>query len=337
MNRWDDTVTSSSATDDLGRVCAVLNGKGGVGKTSIVANLSGQLARAGYRVLAVDLDLSGNLKLDLGYVDHPLDDEGKGTVEAVWSGSPLNVIPGVRDNLDVVPGGRHLEMLAALSLSATAGEQLAGGGVASAFATRLAELLGAEAHVDHPYDLVLLDCAPGHPILQDVALAATRYVLIPTRTDAAGWDGLRMVGPRVKRAREGNPRLTYLGVVLFGHQTTATRILRTTRARLDEVADTVPVLTAYIRHSETAAHDCRRRGQLAHELARDASINARERLVQLRARRRDDNVIELPAQLSASADSLAGDYEALAREVLMRIRDVEQVTPIRSLRGGTDD
>ncbi|MGO8609285.1 ParA family protein, partial [Rhizobium johnstonii] len=84
----------------LSRVVALINGKGGVGKTSTTANISGQLARANYQVLAVDLDLSGNLKLDLGYVGNPLDDDGKGVVDAVWHGQALPVIKNVRENLD---------------------------------------------------------------------------------------------------------------------------------------------------------------------------------------------------------------------------------------------
>lgn len=309
-----------TGTDDrLGRVLAVINGKGGAGKTSLTANISGQLSRAGYRVLAVDLDLSGNLKLDLGYVGDPRDDEGKGVLEAVWDGAALPILEAIRHNLDVIPGGRHLEMLAALSLTPLAGE-LEGGGVAAAFAAKLADVAVS-------YDVIILDCAPGNPVLQDLALTAARYVLIPTKTDAAGWDGLRMVGPRVKKARKDNPALTYLGVVLFAHQTNATRIRKSTQARLDEVADLVPVLDAYIRHSETAAHDCRMRGQLAHELARDANQYTRDRLNVLRGRSSGDTAA-LPAALSASADSLAGDYEQLTREVLLRINAHEQATPI---------
>jgi chromosome partitioning protein len=318
MKGRNDVVATSGSDERLARTVAVINGKGGVGKTSVTANVAGQLASAGYRVLAVDLDLSGNLKLDLGYIGHPGDDDGKGLVDAIWSGGDIPLIAGVRDNLDVIPGGRHLEMLAALAQSPVA-QDLPGGGVAAAFAAKLAALADG-------YDLVLLDCAPGNPVLQDMALAATRYVLIPTKTDAAGWDGLRMVGPRVKKARRDNPQLTYLGVVLFAHQTNATRILKSTQARLAEVGDLVPVFDAFIRHSETAAHDCRARGQLAHELARDATASRRQRLALLRDRRGGGNVIALPASLSASADSLAGDYERLTREMLLRISDVEQGT-----------
>ena len=319
-------MTAEQSDERLSRVLGVITGKGGVGKTSITANLAGQVAAAsrtgtgtsGYRVLAVDLDLSGNLKLDLGYVGNEKDDDGRGLFDAVWRGEPLRVIPGVREGLDVVPGGRHLELLAAVGATPLAVE-LPEGGVPATFAARLAALIE-----ENGYDLVLLDCAPGNPVLQDMALAATRHILIPTKTDAAGWDGLRMVGPRVKKARERNPALSYLGVVLFAHQASATRVRQATRDHLAAVGDKVPLLETTIRHSEATAHDCRSRGQLAHELAQDVDINATARLRALRSRRRrDGNVIELPAALSASADSLAGDYRRLAREVLTRIAEAE--------------
>jgi len=311
------TATSSEA---LSRVLAVLTGKGGAGKTSITANIAGQLARGGFRVLAVDLDLSGNLGLDLGYVGRDGDDGGKGIVDSVWSDADLPLITGVRGNLDVIAGGRHLEMLTALAMTPSAAE-LPNGGVPEAFAGKLAEVAAN-------YDLILLDCAPGNPVLQDLALACARYILIPTKTDAAGWDGLRMVGPRVRKARQANPQLTYLGAVLFAHSVSAKRVLRNTRARMEEVGDRVPLFEAFVRHSETAAHDCRARGQLAHELAADVTKNRSERWQALRERAVGEKVIELPQQLSESADNLAGDYQKLAVEVLHRIKAHEQTLPL---------
>ena len=306
-------------TAALSRVVAVINGKGGVLKTSIVANVAGCLAQSGMRVLAVDLDISGNLKLDLGMVNADQDDAGKGIVDAVWNGSRLPVVPDVRPNLDFVFGGRGLEMLGQLAKSPMA-EELTTGSVAGEFAARLSE-------VSDDYDLIILDCPPGNGELQDMALAATRWVLIPTKTDQASWDGLLGVGPRVKRARAVNPALAYLGVVVTAHNPAATRVRRNTKARLDEVGDVVPLLETSIRHSETAAHDCRSRGQLAHELARDATVSRAQRLQALSARRRTDgdqgNVISFPSALSGTADSLAGDYMLLAQEICTRISAAE--------------
>lgn len=306
----------------LSRVVAVINGKGGVLKTSIVANVAGCCAAAGMRVLVVDLDVSGNLKLDFGLAGEAADDVGKGLVDAVWTGQPLPVVKDVRTDLDFVFGGRALEVLGQLSRSSSV-EDLPSGSVAAEFTRRLSE-------VAEDYDLVLLDCPPGNGELQDMALAASRWVLIPTKTDQASWDGLLGVGPRVKRARRSNQALTYLGVVITAHNPSATRVQRNTRERLEEVGETVPLLESFVRHSETAAHDCRSRGQLVHELARDVVDGRSQRLKALSTRRRarggdGDNVIELPtAALSGTADSLSGDYRRLATEICDRIAAAEQ-------------
>lgn len=85
----------------LARVVVVAQGKGGVGKTSLTANVAGLAALAGHRVLAVDLDQQGNLARDLGY--EPGD--GERLLQAVVAGQPVPVVPNVRPGLDVVPGG----------------------------------------------------------------------------------------------------------------------------------------------------------------------------------------------------------------------------------------
>jgi chromosome partitioning protein len=318
----------------LGRVIAVINGKGGVGKTSLTANMGGELAAAGLKVLLVDTDLSGNLGLDLGYIDDPANDSGKAIVQAVWGGGDLLVLRNVRPNLDVVPGGRNLALVSKISTDSAVAADLAGGGVGPAFADVLAAIAP-------DYDVVIIDCAPGNPELQQMALTAARYVLIPTRTDPGGWDGLRAVGPQVKAVRKVNPQLTYLGVVVFAHSANATRVMKGTRAHLDEVADTVRLLDTFIRHSATAAHDCRVRGQLAREVGQDASRLAQERVAALREQQRirrtagqsdGAKLITLPTALSGTADDVAGDYERLAREVLQFIAASENDTPAEAVR-----
>lgn len=317
----------------LSRVVAVINGKGGVGKTSITSNVGAQLALAGYRVLLVDLDLQGNLAPDLGHSSTDEgNDQGMGLVDAVWKGASdesisLQVISDVRENLDVLPGGRHLEVLSSLAHAAISQDDPSGG-VTFVFARKLAELVERAG-----YDIVLVDGAPGNPILQDMALTAARYILIPTKTDARSWDGLRGVGPRAKRIRRENTKLSYLGVVVFDHSTNATRILGATRAKLEEISDRVPLFETFIRHTEGTSHDARNRGQLAHELARDAADQRGQVFTALRdkRRRRGDNVVELPTQkLSESADSVAGDYRKLAREILVGISAAEDAEQSQS-------
>ncbi|MFJ4233902.1 MULTISPECIES: ParA family protein [Cellulosimicrobium] len=312
----------------LARVIAMINGKGGVLKTSTTQNVGGQLAEQGMKILLIDTDISGNLKIGLGLVGSPLDDAGKSIVDAVWNGEPFKIARDVRPNLDIIFGGRALEMLGKLAQSSMA-DELPNGSVAAEFAARLAEIAGE-------YDLVIIDCPPGNAELQDMALAAARWVLIPAKTDEMSWEGLRGVGPRVKRARRDNETLDYLGVFLTGHNPTATRVYKNTQVRLEEVGDKVPLLRSTIRHSETAAHDTTTRGQLAHELARDVKVQRASRLQALRARRGDEHGSSAPLKapaLSQTANSLADDYKHLAAEVCERITAAEEAGASEQLEG----
>jgi cellulose biosynthesis protein BcsQ len=78
----------------------VMNGKGGVGKTSLTANLGGLAAHSGWRVLLIDIDQQGNLARDLGVLD--ASDAGMNLRAAIAGTGPLTAIPA-RANLDLVP------------------------------------------------------------------------------------------------------------------------------------------------------------------------------------------------------------------------------------------
>jgi len=291
----------------LYRVVAVINGKGGVGKTSIVANLGGLLAAADYKVLLVDLDPQGNLGEDLGYVGAGLGDDGRGLFLSLSTATLLQPLRDVRPRLDVLVGGEELSDLAA---TLYARRQRNAAGAATAFATALSGIAA-------DYDLVLLDCPPGQDVLQEAALVAARWVLIPTRTDASSRKGLREVGRRFLAAHEHNPDLELLGVLLFGATATATRITATARADLHaDLGGVAPLFATAIRYAEAAAVDARNRGQLVHELERDVRT-APKWFERLRA-----GTGSAPA-LAASAGTLAADYQALAGEVLDRLTNAE--------------
>src|SRR5918911_1735859 len=75
----------------LQQAISVINGKGGTGKTSIVANLAGLFAAADYRILAVDLDPQGNLGRDLGYLE--VSDAGQSLFSAVMTPGATPLVP----------------------------------------------------------------------------------------------------------------------------------------------------------------------------------------------------------------------------------------------------
>src|SRR5215218_8548331 len=91
-------------------VLAIVNGKGGCGKTSCAANLAAIWATDGRRVLAADLDAQGNLAVDLGVEDT---DAGLAFSLAVQGGPAIEPVRDVRAGLDLVAGGARTDQLAA--------------------------------------------------------------------------------------------------------------------------------------------------------------------------------------------------------------------------------
>ncbi len=303
----------------LSRAVAVINGKGGVGKTSITANLSGLIAAAGHRVLAVDLDPQGNLGRDLGYKTSPGNDDGLALFSAVTTAQPLIPLREVREGLDVVCGGARIaDMVGALN-SRTAR------GVATAAAVH-----DAVATVAGNYDIVFIDCPPGEQVLQQMALTAAEYALVPTKSDSASLDGLVKVAELFGAVRATtNPDIQLLGVVLFGIGVGAKRIAQGARnAVVRDLGAPELVFDARIRHVEGAAVNTRDLGKLVHEIEAELPLAQQTRLAALRTRRAGGKhrVDDDGPRLAPSAAGLAEDYAALAREVTARIAAAPQVT-----------
>jgi cellulose biosynthesis protein BcsQ len=301
-------MTADAGTFDpavLSRCIAVVNGKGGVGKTSLTANLAGLYAAAGYRTLALDLDPQGNLGDDLGYLGAGLGDDGAELVDALRNRLPFQPVRDVRPGLDVIIGGPLLDGLSADFY-----------GRHSRVDSVLA-FAGSLAAIAADYDLILIDCPPGNDALQESALAAARWVVIPTKTDPSSRAGLQIVANRFLTIREQyNPDLMLLGVVLFGVNSAATRLIAEARNALaGELGSADIIVDATIRHVEAAAYDARSRGQLVHELERDVHKGpSRFELLRM-----DKATRTATRSLAASAGSLAADYQRLAEELIDRI------------------
>lgn len=298
------------------RVVAIANGKGGVGKTSLTAGLAGLIAASGYRVLTVDADPQGNLRRDLGYADS----DGHGLAAAITEGAALAPVRDVRENLDVVPGGVALE---GLVLNPDSNEL---GGLRSALDSVRPQ---GRAHED--YDLVLIDTPPGEASLQSLVFAAADYLIIPTRSDDASLDGLVRVATRFAAARATNPGLTLLGVLLFGVRANSVRARESVRASLVDTLDgAAPVFETSIRYLESAAIDMRRHGLLPHELEESQLKEKARRIARLK---RGSKTKEGEDLLSRDASGIAGDYLALAREILDAITERETPAPAATAAG----
>ena len=292
----------------LDRVCAFVNGKGGVLKTTLTANLGGLLAISGWRVLLVDFDPQGNLGLDLGYRHTERDDDGMGLAQSLMFGAPLSPLKNVRNNLDVVPGGAHLDQAAA-GLVSLAGKE--------ARKAKLA-LAAALSPVAEQYDIIFIDCPPGNEPLQLAALGAAAQIIVPTKTDRGGREGLLGVAKRLDSVIDVNPGIDLLGVIIAATSSSAKSVQRTVRDAIIEAFGTDDVLfDNMVRHAESPAQAVRERGVLVHEL--EEQVNSGPKWYEvLRGTAKAG-----PSQ-PRSAGNVAEDLHRVAQELVARLEAAEQ-------------
>lgn len=179
-------------------VVAVLNHKGGVGKTTTAVNLAAAWQAAGKSVLLVDMDPQGNAGSALG-IDRA--HVGRGTAELLrGDGSPAELAMETS-----IPG---LRLVASSMQLATADIRVASGDGGPEFALRHA--LERTEGFDH----VVIDCPPSFGILSLNALVAADKVLIPVQSESFALEGLSQVLFSIKRVQElHHPDLRH-GIVL---------------------------------------------------------------------------------------------------------------------------
>jgi chromosome partitioning protein len=193
-----------------GRVIAVVNQKGGVGKTTTTVNLGTALADAGHRVLLVDLDPQAHTTFGIG-----LDPAAcaASVFHVLVEGAPAGgvVRPTGIARLDVLPSHIGLAAAEAHLLNAMAREQL---------------LRVALEPLRPAYDWVLLDCPPTLGLLTVNALAAADEVLVPVQAQGYAMLGFGDLARTIEVARQRvNPRLALRGILVtqFDGRTAAQR------------------------------------------------------------------------------------------------------------------
>jgi chromosome partitioning protein len=153
-------------------IIAILNQKGGVGKTTTAVTVASGLARMGSRVLLIDLDTQGNVSDSLG-LPHG-DDLRRLLSPDLHSSLAQAIIPSGLDRLDVIRSDKSTTSLK---------QTLAG--------VMLREYVLADVLQGSGYDMVVMDCAPSVDLLHFAALVAADYLLIPTRLDKLALNGVR--------------------------------------------------------------------------------------------------------------------------------------------------
>ena len=181
----------------MGKIIAVVNQKGGVGKTTTAVNLTAALHELGLKVLLCDFDPQANATSGLGvdkrkikYSVYDVTINGISAEEAIVSTKYGDVLPSTAD--------------------------LAGAGV---------ELIGAEhrerqlekalQQVKSKYDLILIDCPPSLELLTLNALCAADGILIPVQCEYYALEGLSDLMSTLRMVKKRlNPRLQVFGVAL---------------------------------------------------------------------------------------------------------------------------
>ena len=189
------------------RIFAVVNQKGGVGKTTTSINLGTALAAVGRRVLIVDFDAQGNASTGLGISRA---DRLMTSYDLVVDRVPLEeaVLSTIVPRLDIVPGDENLSGVET---------ELAGDAHRS---YRLKEAL--HSYIDRveqgglvKYDYVLIDCPPSLSALTLNAMTAADALLVPLQCEFLALEGLTQLLRTVEVVRSGlNPTLEIQGVVL---------------------------------------------------------------------------------------------------------------------------
>ena len=181
------------------RTIAIVNQKGGVGKSTTAVNLGASLALLGRSVLLIDIDPQGNTTSGLGIDKRALQ---RDIYSVLLSGVPAAdaIVPSGVANLDVIPAtmalaGAEIELVAALSRE-----------------TRLKSVL---VPISARYEYVLIDCPPSLGLLTLNALTAASEVLIPVQAEYYALEGLSQLTSVVQRIREAlNPSLRLTGVLV---------------------------------------------------------------------------------------------------------------------------
>lgn len=201
--RAPSSETTNGAEAPRSRIVALINQKGGVGKTTSTVNLGAALAEAGRRVLLIDLDPQGHLSLHLG-IDP---DTCGGTIYDVLIDPEVGldtVVHKARPNLDVVPANVDL---------AAAESELAGLEDRHAILSRKYEAAAGA------WDVVLLDCPPSLGMLTLNGLALAQELIVPMQAHFLALQGLGRLLETVSLVGRGvNPDLRVSGVLLCMHE-----------------------------------------------------------------------------------------------------------------------
>lgn len=183
----------------MNRIIAILNQKGGVGKTTTTINLSAYFGKQDKRVLIIDLDPQANTTSGLGINKHSLD---LSTFQALTADIDVKqaIINTATKNVDILPANSDLASAEVTLVTVNNREK---------------RLKSAINKLTDSYDFILIDCPPSLGLLTVNALSAATEVLIPVQTEYYAMEGLSQLLQIIQQVQASlNPTLKVLGVIM---------------------------------------------------------------------------------------------------------------------------
>jgi chromosome partitioning protein len=225
----------------MAKILAVVNQKGGVGKTTTSVNLAACLGVAGMRVLLVDTDPQGNATSGVGVVKSELD---QCIYDVLINDAPVEQVIVHTDTrgLDLVPArldlaGADIELMSTMSRE-----------------TKLKQALGK---VDSDYDFIIIDCPPSLGLLTVNVLAAAGYVIMPIQCEYYALEGISQLLRTIELVRQHlNPQLDIAKVLLtmFDYRTNLSmQVVEEVKRFFGEKVSSV-VVPRNVRLSEAPSH-----------------------------------------------------------------------------------